>query len=197
MKSLRYLLFGSTLAFGLFLGTEANAETLYTVKAGDTLSGISHQFADSNALIDSIAKDNKIQDINLIHVGQQLVINDDKKKVEATTAPAVQEETYIEEPIPAEEFQAEAIETPAVASNAGSNYAGQSSSAKEWIAQRESGGSYTASNGYHVGRYQLDPNYLGGDHSPENQERVADQYVADRYGSWENAQAFWMNNGWY
>lgn len=73
----------------------------------------------------------------------------------------------------------------------------QSSSAKEWIAQKESGGSYTAQNGRYYGRYQLDSSYLGGDYSAANQERVADQYVANRYGSWEAAQQFWMNHGWY
>ena len=42
------------------------------------------------------------------------------------------------------------------------------SSAKEWIAQKESGGSYTATNGQYQGRYQLSASYLGGDHSQEN-----------------------------
>ena len=80
---------------------------------------------------------------------------------------------------------------------ASENYTGDSSSAKEWIAHKESTGSYTATNGRYIGRYQLDSSYLGGDHSPENQERVADAYVAGRYGSWEAAQQFWLANGWY
>lgn len=50
---------------------------------------------------------------------------------------------------------------------------------------------------FDYGRYQLDSSYLGGDFSPANQERVVEQYVAQRYGSWENAQAFWLANGWY
>lgn len=77
------------------------------------------------------------------------------------------------------------------------SYTGSSSSAKEIIAQRESGGSYSARNGQYIGRYQLSASYLGGDWSAENQERVADNYVAQRYGSWENALEFWNNNGWY
>ncbi|MDY3005782.1 SH3 domain-containing protein [Anaerococcus porci] len=77
------------------------------------------------------------------------------------------------------------------------NYQGSSSSAKEIIAQRESGGSYNARNGQYIGRYQLSSSYLNGDYSAANQERVADQYVAQRYGSWDNALAFWNNNGWY
>lgn len=70
-------------------------------------------------------------------------------------------------------------------------------SAKEAVAMAESGGSYTASNGQYVGRYQLSSSYLGGDYSAANQERVADNYVAQRYGSWEAAWAFHQANGWY
>ena len=38
--------------------------------------------------------------------------------------------------------------------------------AKEWIAQKESSGSYTAQNGQYYGRYQLTITYLNGDLSP-------------------------------
>jgi len=48
-----------------------------------------------------------------------------------------------------------------------------------------------------AGRYQLTDSYLNGDYSAENQERVADAYVAERYGSWTAAKNFWLNNGWY
>ena len=81
------------------------------------------------------------------------------------------------------------------------NQANQGSSnwAKEWIAQRESGGSYTAynPNGGYYGRYQLNPSLVAYGASPAEQEAAADNYVAQRYGSWENAQAFWQRNGWY
>lgn len=70
-------------------------------------------------------------------------------------------------------------------------------SAKEWIAQRESGGSYSARNGQYIGRYQLSSAYLNGDYSPANQERTANRYVSQRYGSWANAKAFWQSHGWY
>ena len=69
--------------------------------------------------------------------------------------------------------------------------------AKEWIAQRESGGSYTAQNGQYYGRYQLSLSYLNGDLSPANQENTANRYVQNRYGSWTAAQQFWQVNGWY
>lgn len=62
---------------------------------------------------------------------------------------------------------------------------------------KESSGSYTAQNGQYYGRYQLSLSYLNGDLSAENQEKVADAYVAGRYGSWSAAKAFWLANGWY
>ncbi len=191
MKSLKTVLFGSTIALGLGLfGTSALADTLYTVQAGDSVSTISYNFAGNNSLIDQIAKDNKLADINLIHVGQKLTIKTDgTSAVTNEQVEAPKEVTY--------EVATQEATQPVVEEQSKEAYTGNSSSAKEWIAQKESSGSYTASNGYHVGRYQLDPSYLNGDNSPENQERVADQYVADRYGSWENAQSFWMSNGWY
>lgn len=93
---------------------------------------------------------------------------------------------------PAQSYQA-----PAQTQAPAQNYTANNSSAKQIIAQRESGGSYNARNGQYIGKYQLSAAYLNGDYSPANQERVADQYVAQRYGSWDNALAFWNNNGWY
>ncbi|MEG0256536.1 MAG: LysM domain-containing protein [Vagococcus sp.] len=193
MKSLKTVVFGTTVALGLgFFGTSAFADTLYTVKSGDTLSSISHNFAGNNDLVNKIAKDNNLTNINLIHEGQKLTIKTEGEATqEAPQVETAQEVTYQE--APQQEVQPEVVQEQ----SAPAASTGNSSSAKEWIAQKESGGSYSASNGYHVGRYQLDPNYLNGDYSPENQERVADNYVADRYGSWENAQSFWMSNGWY
>lgn len=71
------------------------------------------------------------------------------------------------------------------------------SSAKAWIANKESGGSYTATNGQYYGKYQLTLSYLNGDLSSSNQESVADSYVKSTYGSWSAAKAHWESNGWY
>ncbi|MDK7294122.1 peptidoglycan-binding protein LysM, partial [Streptococcus pasteurianus] len=78
-----------------------------------------------------------------------------------------------------------------------SGLSAEDAAAKEWIAQKESSGSYTAQNGQYYGRYQLSLSYLNGDLSAENQEKVADDYVAGRYGSWSAAKTFWLANGWY
>ena len=95
--------------------------------------------------------------------------------------------------------QAQASYNQAPAQNNNQSYQGSSNWAKEWIAQRESGGSYTAynPNGGYYGRYQLNPSLVAYGASPAEQEAAADNYVAQRYGSWENAQAFWQRNGWY
>lgn len=70
-------------------------------------------------------------------------------------------------------------------------------SARAFIVMKESGGNYNARNGRYVGAYQLTNTYLNGDYSPENQDRVAEQYVRNRYGSWMNAANFWVSHGWY
>ncbi|UQS84510.1 aggregation promoting factor surface protein [Apilactobacillus apisilvae] len=69
--------------------------------------------------------------------------------------------------------------------------------AKHFIAMRESGGSYGASNGTCYGKYQLSIGYYHGNYSASNQERTADRYANSRYGSWVGAKSFWLSHGWY
>ena len=212
MTSLKTLLFGTTLAAGaaFFMGTTAHADEAYTVQSGDTLSTISQKYVGDNSLINAIAESNSISDINLIYSGQQLTIpTEGSAQAAAEPQAAVQEAPVQAEPVQAEQpVVQETVQTekqaapvaetqpaPAVTETAATP--ASTSSAKEWIAQKESSGSYTATNGRYIGRYQLDSSYLNGDYSAANQERVAEQYVASRYGSWEAAKAFWEANGWY
>ncbi|MGX5378226.1 aggregation-promoting factor [Ligilactobacillus sp. LYQ135] len=88
-------------------------------------------------------------------------------------------------------------QTATTSNNYTSNVSGSDAAAKAWIAQRESSNNYNARNGQYIGKYQLSSSYLNGDYSPANQEKCADQYVQERYGSWTNAQAHWQANGWY
>ncbi len=168
----------------------ANADTVYTVQSGDTLSGISMKFAKDTNHVNELAQKNNIKDVNLIYVGQKLLITSDGQIEQATAQQAAT--------LPSANNTAN---NNASTSNNNATYAssvsGSDAAAKAWIAARESGGNYNARNGQYVGKYQLSASYLGGDYSPANQERVADQYVAQRYGSWTNAQAHWMANGWY
>lgn len=199
MTSLKTLLFGTTLAAGaaFFMGTTAHADEAYTVQSGDTLSAISQKYVGDNSLINAIAESNSISDINLIYSGQQLTIpTEGSAQVAAEPQAAVQEApVQAEQPVVQETVQTETQAAPAVTETAATP--ASTSSAKEWIAQKESSGSYTATNGRYIGRYQLDSSYLNGDYSAANQERVAEQYVTSRYGSWEAAKAFWEANGWY
>ena len=236
----------------------ANADTVYTVQSGDTLSGISAKLGHNLDFVDQLASKNNIANKNLIYVGQKLVISDDGEVSSATseqaaTLPsATAENTATAQDstaqsadsaaqstaadTSAEQAASDAAASQAAASQAAASQAaaaqaqaaqqqsaqvqattysantystntttttytstvsGDEAAAKAWIANKESGGSYTAQNGQYYGKYQLSSSYLHGDYSAENQEKVADSYVTNRYGSWTAAQQFWQTHGWY
>ncbi|MCY7067427.1 LysM peptidoglycan-binding domain-containing protein [Streptococcus oralis] len=202
-KKIKTTIAGVAALLAFFAPSLASAQetVTYTVKSGDTLSEIAEKY---NTTVEKLAAKNNIKDIHLIFVDQVLVI----EGTASTVAPAatteetapVATETVEEAPAATTTYEAPAAPaTPAAESNtaAASTVSGSEAEAKEWIAQKESGGSYTATNGRYIGRYQLTDSYLNGDYSAENQERVADAYVAGRYGSWTAAKNFWLNNGWY
>ena len=191
--------------------TTASADSIYTVQSGDTLSGISYKLGHDLTFVDTLASNNNIANKNLIYVGQKLVIKDDGEVAPATqqqveTLPSANTTTQNNQTSSVATTNNSAAQTATAttsASNAASyiNYtssvSGNDAAAKAWIAARESGGSYSAQNGQYIGKYQLSASYLNGDYSAANQERVADQYVASRYGSWSAAQSFWQSHGWY
>ena len=206
-KKIKTTIAGVVALLAFFAPSLASAQetVTYTVKSGDTLAEIAEKY---NTTVEKLAAKNNIKDIHLIYVDQVLVIEGTAPSTATATAAA--SATTYEAPAAAEETAEEVTETttyeapaapatPAAESNtaAASTVSGSEAEAKEWIAQKESGGSYTATNGRYIGRYQLTDSYLNGDYSAENQERVADAYVAGRYGSWAAAKNFWLNNGWY
>ena len=181
--------------------TTANADTTYTVQAGDTLSSISYKLGRNLDFVDQLAQNNNIADKNLIFVGQQLTIKDDGEVVvndqngQQTAVAQVQTQPAAQTTAAAQSAASQApVSTQSTYTSA---VAGSDAAAKAWIAARESGGSYTAQNGQYYGKYQLSSSYLNGDYSATNQERVADNYVSSRYGSWTAAQQFWQGHGWY
>ncbi|MRG68941.1 LysM peptidoglycan-binding domain-containing protein [Limosilactobacillus reuteri] len=177
--------------------TAANADTIYTVQSGDTLSGISYKFAKDNSMVNDLAKKNNIQDINKIYVGQKLIIKSDGEIQEYNAQNAANANVADNNTQATQQQAAQAQAQSQASQSYTSNASGSEAAAKAWIAARESGGNYGATNGQYIGKYQLSASYLNGDYSAANQERVADQYVASRYGSWQNAQAHWQANGWY
>ena len=197
--------FAVVLAFLAPSLTFAQETKTYTVKPGDTLSEIAETY---NTTVEKLAKLNNIKNVDLIFIDQVLVIDGEAPVAQTTTTEApvaeVEETPTVSATVGEETTYEETYEAPASAPVATENYSapaatvsGSEAEAKEWIAQKESGGSYTATNGRYIGRYQLTDSYLNGDYSAENQERVADAYVAGRYGSWTAAKNFWLNNGWY
>ena len=205
-KKIKTTIAGVAALLAFFAPSLASAQetVTYTVKSGDTLSEIAEKY---NTTVEKLAAKNNIKDIHLIYVDQVLVIEGTASTVATAatteeTAP-VATETVEEAPAATTTYEAPAAPAtpaaPAAESNtaAASTVSGSEAEAKEWIAQKESGGSYTATNGRYIGRYQLTDSYLNGDYSAANQERVADAYVAGRYGSWSAAKNFWLNNGWY
>lgn len=201
-KKIKTTLAGVAALFAVFAPSFVSAQesSTYTVKEGDTLSEIAETH---NTTVEKLAENNHIDNIHMIYVGQELVIDGPAAPVASASttyeAPAAQDES-VSAPV-AETTEVEE-ETPVVSEavveeTVASSVSGSEAEAKEWIAQKESGGSYTATNGRYIGRYQLTDSYLNGDYSAENQERVADAYVAGRYGSWTAAKNFWLNNGWY
>jgi len=201
-KKIKTTLAGVAALFAVFAPSFVSAQesSTYTVKEGDTLSEIAETH---NTTVEKLAENNHIDNIHLIYVGQELVID-------GPVAPAAPASTTYEAPAAQDEAVSAPVaetteveeETPVVSETVAeetvaTTVSGSEAEAKEWIAQKESGGSYTATNGRYIGRYQLTDSYLNGDYSAENQERVADAYVAGRYGSWTAAKNFWLNNGWY
>lgn len=203
MKSLKTLLYSAALTTVATTGllfinqSQASAATTYTVANGDTLSTIAQKFNGSTELVNQIATTNNIADINMIFVGEQLTIDADQ--VAQTPAPVVTQQVAapVQTPAPVVQAQPAVQVAPVQQAPVAAQITTTTSSSKEWIAQKESGGSYSARNGQLIGRYQLSASYLNGDYSAANQDRVADQYVTSRYGSWDAAKSFWLSNGWY
>ena len=218
--------FAVVLAFLAPSLTFAQETKTYTVKPGDTLSEIAETynttveklaklnniknvdliFIDQVLVIDGAAPvaettttEAPVAEVEETPAVAETVVEETtyEETYEApASAPAATETTTYEAPAASVTVAEETVATTETSAST-STVSGSEAEAKEWIAQKESGGSYTATNGRYIGRYQLTDSYLNGDYSAENQERVADAYVAGRYGSWTAAKNFWLNNGWY
>ncbi|AIZ94671.1 peptidoglycan-binding protein LysM [Lactobacillus phage LfeInf] len=176
---------------------EADASTrngnIVTVQSGDTLSEISTTY---NTSVDQLVKDNNITNEDFIQVGQQLNLTGSVNQQPVSHQPVIQPQTN-QQPVNQQPVSQPQTNQQPVDNTNSNNQSSSEQEAKEWIAQHESSGSYTAQNGQYVGRYQLSSSYLNGDYSPANQEQVADQYVASRYGSWSAAKNFWLSHNYY
>ena len=186
-KTIKLGVASAAFAAALIAPAVANADS-YTVNSGDTLSEIASTY---NTTVEQLASLNSISNVDFITVGQVLELDSTASTTETTTSAATTDDSS------SATSTAASTDTTTTSTTYSSNLSSSDAAAKETIAQRESSGSYTAQNGQYYGRYQLTISYLNGDLSAENQERVADAYVASRYGSWSAALAFWNANGWY
>lgn len=176
------------IAVGQKLETDYVETDEYVVQSGDTLSAIALKYGVS---VEEIKNANGLSS-DLLLVGQKLKVGGQlQSQTQTETQPQTEAEAEPQTQVqPQEQPQVQPqTQQPTLNDN--------EQSAKNWIAQKESNGSYSASNGQYIGKYQLSSSMLNGDYSPENQERVADNYVTQRYGSWQNAKEAWLANGWY
>ncbi|WEG73638.1 LysM peptidoglycan-binding domain-containing protein [Vagococcus intermedius] len=75
---------GSVLASGL-VAMNASADSIYTVKGGDSLSEISYRLNGDSGLVAELAEMNNIKNVDLIFVGQKLNLSIDGTVKPATT----------------------------------------------------------------------------------------------------------------
>lgn len=195
----------------------------YTVKSGDTLSGIAEKYGttvDRLMQLNHLSSDFLVVGEQIATVGSQKPAQTVQTQPQSTTASSAQvaqnsSQTVQTQPQSTTTNSAQSAQsssqTYAKAQNSqniqsadqqtstyyNSSVSESEQAAKEWIAQRESHGSYSARNGQYVGKYQLSVDKLNGDMTPANQERTADNYVKQRYGSWAQAKQAWLQNGWY
>lgn len=190
-----------------------NDEFVYTIQYGDTLGVIAKAI---DVDLDKLVEVNSIQNADLIIAGDELRISGNKETITVETETGnvssydILEEVVEVEPIAVETTQEEEVvveevveevvyEQPKAEEIPYASTGGSEASAKEWIAQRESGGDYNAYNpaGSYYGKYQLNPTLVAYGASPAEQEIASDKYVNETYGSWVQAKAHWEVKGWY
>ena len=209
------------LSVGQVIETDDTSENgTYTVKSGDTLSGIAEKYGttvDRLMQLNHLSSDFLVVGEQIATVGSQEPAQTVQTQPQSTTTNSAQSaqnssQTVQTQPQSTTTNSAQSSsQTYAKAQNSqnvqsadqqtstyyNSSVSESEQAAKEWIAQRESHGSYSARNGQYVGKYQLSVDKLNGDMTPANQERTADNYVKQRYGSWAQAKQAWLQNGWY
>ncbi|MFT8359943.1 LysM peptidoglycan-binding domain-containing protein [Liquorilactobacillus satsumensis] len=174
--------------------TAQNATKTLSVVQGDTVSELAEKYGSSTA---AIVQANQLQNPDLILVGQQLMVP--LKQTGSAGTTAITKTTAVNDattPATSTAQAAAAYTTNATTTTTAAESSNEAQ-ARAYIVQHESGGDYSARNGKYIGKYQLDQSYLKGDFSAANQEKVANEYVASRYGSWEKAMQHWKANNWY
>lgn len=200
MTNFKKILVAGAVALGVtgFAQINASADEV-TVKAGDTVSELAEAYGTTVSGIENLNSDID-KNTHLIYVGETLTVNESTVKQDEVQVDAAQSGSqyyYYDQPQAPVVQEATPIETSAPVKSETPVNNSSDEAAKAWIAQRESGGSYTAQNGQYYGKYQLSLDKLHGDLSPANQEKVAAEYANSRYGGWSQAQSAWASQNWW
>ena len=209
-KSLKKGIVGLIVGLGLLGTTQlAQADTV-KVKPGDTLSEIAQVHHDTVAHLEKV---NQLKDVAVIFPGDTLVTGKTNPKKAKVTDPLKpienpvqhfnqsQEQLHYEAPKQAQTASQSVTQvsqqpapvkqdTPAPQPQAQSQNTQGGSSAEDSIIYDESRGQAGVSNGRYYGLYGMDVSRLHGDYSVANQRAVAQQYMQERYGTWERAREF-------
>lgn len=186
MNIKRLLLTAGIALTGTFITNVAHADQV-TVKSGDTLSSIAQAYGTNYQSLEQI---NGLDNPDLIYVGDVIETDGAVSQIKApvTASTPVVEQT----PTKDQEVASNSVSEPVKREEPVTG-----GSAKAQIAMIESTDNYGATNGQYYGKYQLGPDVLKYGTSPAGQERAADEYVAGRYGSWDNALSFHELHGFY
>ena len=175
------------------------APVVATVEKGDSLSKIAAKFNTKWPRI--FYANESIQNPDLINPGDQLRIPAESEVLEPRAIP-VKEAAPVQTQAAAQVVKKQAVVTtkPTVSRQAPVSYPVSSNAAKAFIYAKESGNNPNATNAsgcYGIGqdcngvlRSLCGANY-------DCQDEFFTNYAMRRYGSWENALAFWQSHHWW
>lgn len=218
MINVKKLLTGAIATMGMGIGVAAaggtaNADSVYTVQSGDTLSSIAQKELGDSSRYQEIVDLNNIQDANTISVGQVLKLSGEDDTNTSTTV--VLPNTSVQQDVTTNNVaqddttqQVQNTTTNTIQNEVAQNISDNSTSSndngiKARRRQIESGGNYNTNtgNGY-VGAYQFAPSTIASIENatgmkwsmdPSTQDKFADYYANQRYGGWQNVPT---NGGW-
>ena len=184
-------------AFGglLLAGASASANSIYTVKQGDTLSEIA--LNNGTTIQDILNFNQSITNPNVISVGEQITLPSGQsvQQTQQTTQVA-QAQSVAQQPVQ-QQANTQVAQTQAQSQAITSNVPVSSDNSNKALRRQiESGGNYNTNtgNGY-VGAYQFAPSTIASIESttgmkwsmdPNTQDAFADYYANQRYGGWQN-----------
>lgn len=187
-------------AFGglLLAGASASANSIYTVKQGDTLSEIA--LNNGTTIQDILNLNQSITNPNVISVGEQITLPSGQPvQQEQQTTQVAQTQQVAQQSTQQVQQQAntQVSQTQTQSQATTSNVPVSSDNSNKALRRQiESGGNYNTNNGNgYVGAYQFSPSTISSIESatgmkwsmdPATQDAFADYYANQRYGGWQN-----------